>query len=197
MSYTVEELIGLLEEKSRQLQKTQTNIKKCPKSRLTPGYLSSRLECIEEFWQNFNKYHNTLVKCVPKSKQSDISYFVNDDYFTCEEIYIGMKADLKDLLSSCATDKTVHISSELSGENQPLVKLSSINLPTFAGNYEGWQTFNGLFPSLVHQNTSLSNVQKLHYLKTSVIGEAEGLLKHIQETESNYEQALLILRQRY
>ncbi|XP_072934991.1 uncharacterized protein [Epargyreus clarus] len=62
---------------------------------------------------------------------------------------------------------------ELSDIRTAQVRLPRIELPTYSGKYEEWPTFQDLFVSLVHNNTSLSDVQKLHYLKCSVAGEAE------------------------
>ncbi|XP_075990232.1 uncharacterized protein LOC142985872 [Anticarsia gemmatalis] len=105
--------------------------------------------------------------------------------------------DLKDLL----TAKTPDLSSTSNTsciEHSPMkVKLPSIKLPTFSGNYEEWPTFKDLFISLIHECTKLSDIEKFHYLKTSVTGEAASLLKHIQPTSANYIQAWESLTHRY
>lgn len=49
----------------------------------------------------------------------------------------------------------------------------------------------------MHNNTNLSDVQKLHYFKTSVTAEAKSLMKHIQVTSDNYTHAWKILKKRY
>lgn len=76
--------------------------------------------------------------------------------------------------------------------------LPKIQLPTNSGQYEEWLSFHDLFNTLVHKNTTLSNVQKLHYLTTSVVcsGEAASILKHIQLIDNNYEEAWNILKTR-
>lgn len=51
--------------------------------------------------------------------------------------------------------------------------------------------------SLVHNNPTLSKVQKLHYLKTSLTGEALSLVKHAQVTEVNYDGAFRTLKARF
>lgn len=67
----------------------------------------------------------------------------------------------------------------------------------FAGSYETWRSFHDLFVSLIHRNTSLSAIQKLHYLKSSVTGETERLLLHLNIDDSNYDKAWTILTDRY
>ncbi|KAJ8720021.1 hypothetical protein PYW07_012064 [Mythimna separata] len=72
--------------------------------------------------------------------------------------------------------------------------LPRIELPNFNGSYDDWPMFRDMFTSLVHSNTSLCNVEKLHYLNLSLVGEPKELLKHVN---GNYEQAWTSLAQRY
>ncbi|XP_045506863.1 uncharacterized protein LOC123703037 [Colias croceus] len=57
----VEQLLALLEDTALLLQKAQTNLKKCPKQRLTKGYVEARLQSIEEYWNTFKEAHNSLA----------------------------------------------------------------------------------------------------------------------------------------
>lgn len=54
-----------------------------------------------------------------------------------------------------------------------------------------------MFLSLIHNNKSLSAVQKLHYLKGSLYGEAEQLLNNLLTTDTNYEEGRKQLNRRY
>lgn len=195
----MEQLLSELEDIAISLQKAQTNLKKCPKQRLTRGYVESRLQNIEEYWKSFTAAHSKLIKVVPKEKKNDISYFVNDDYFLVEDLYLILKGDLRDLLISMSSMPSDYTKGDkdhgTSFEGQ--IKLPTIELPTFSGVYEEWPSFQDLFIALVHNNSSLSAVQKLHYLKNSLQGEAECLLKHIPITVNNYEQAWELLKERY
>lgn len=188
----MEQYLSILQDTASLLQKTQVNLKKCPKSRLTRGYVEARMSCIEEYWATFKKAHQDLIKCTTREQRGTTAYFVNEDYFIYEDLYLSLIGDLKDLLD---IRRQEHNNSSLC-DNQ-LGKLPRIQIPTFTGTYEQWPTFQDLFTSIVHNNSSLSNVQKLHYLKTSISGEAEAILKHVQVTENNYMQAWDILRKRY
>lgn len=197
---TTKELINVLEDTAALLQKTQVNIKKCPKTRLTKGYVEARIKCIDEYWTTFRESHQQLVKITTKEQKQTLNYFVNEDFYTYEDLYLGLLADLQDLLSTINASSLPTSSKNNSftnTTNDQLVRLPRIQLPRFSGNYEDWPTFQDLFISLVHENTAISDVQKLHYLKSSVTGEAEVLLKPIQITQSNYEQAWSVLKTRY
>nr|XP_034824741.1 uncharacterized protein LOC117982495 [Maniola hyperantus] len=187
------QLVNALEDTHNLLQKAQTNLKKCSKQRLTQGYIEARLQNIEGYWQSFKTTHQDLVKCTPKQKRNEIPYFLNEDFFVVEDLYTCIVGDLKDMLSS-PTQQSQPTASIINHES--MVKLPRIEIPKFNGSYEDWPTFRDLFRSLVH-NSSLSKVEKLHYLKTSVTDEPAELLKHVYVLESNYEQAWNILNHRY
>ncbi|XP_076285540.1 uncharacterized protein LOC143211601 [Lasioglossum baleicum] len=59
------------------------------------------------------------------------------------------------------------------------MKPPKVELPKFSGDYTEWEGFHDLFIALVEKNKSLSDVQKLYYLKTSLEGEAAFVLKNI------------------
>ncbi|XP_059062777.1 uncharacterized protein LOC131855518 [Achroia grisella] len=197
----VEQYMTVIEDTASLLQRAQINLKKCPKQRLTQGYIETRLKCIEEYWNTFKEANQNLCKSTPRDKRADIPYFVNEDYFIIEDLYLCLEADLKDMLRGMQTRSKEQQSTSYSNvnveERTSQVKLPRIEIPLFQGKYEAWATYHDLFTSLVHNNTSLSKVQKLHYLKTSTAGEAAYLLKHIQVTDNNYNQAWDILKNRY
>ncbi|KOB73672.1 Uncharacterized protein OBRU01_10665 [Operophtera brumata] len=97
---TTAELINVLEDTASLLLKTQTNLKKCPKARLTKGYVEMRVKTIEEYWVTFTKTHQDLVKITSKEKQALLPYFTNEDYNIYEDIYLCLLADLRDLLAT-------------------------------------------------------------------------------------------------
>ncbi|XP_045772946.1 uncharacterized protein LOC123872610 [Maniola jurtina] len=193
LSNEQQQLVNALEDTYNLLQKAQTNLKKCSKQRLTRGYIEARLQSIEGYWQSFKTTHQELVKCTPKCKRNEIPYFLNEDFFVVEDLYTCTVGDLRDMLSSPSQLSQPTASMK---HNESIVKLPRIEIPKFTGSYEDWPTFRDLFTSLVH-NSSLSKVEKLHYLKTSVVGEPAELLKHVYVLESNYEQAWNILNHRY
>ena len=79
----------------------------------------------------------------------------------------------------------------------PEVKLPKLNLPTFSGNLEEWLSFFDLFQASVHQNSILSACQKLQYLKSACKGDALKIIQSIPISDSNYEIALDLLKERY
>ncbi|XP_058448934.1 uncharacterized protein LOC131428891 [Malaya genurostris] len=77
------------------------------------------------------------------------------------------------------------------------IKLPTISLPEFDGNYEQWLTFHDTFLALIHNNADVPPVQKFHYLKAAVKGEAASLIESIAICSANYSLAWETLEGRY
>lgn len=75
-------------------------------------------------------------------------------------------------------------------------RLPTINIPSFNGQYNLWPSFKNSFNHLIANNRSLSNVQRLHYLKNSLAGDASLLIQHYDIAEANFQAAWdkLVLR---
>lgn len=200
---TVEQTLDILEHFSDNILKTKTNFKKTPKARLTKGYVEARLQCLEEYWNSYRNSYQQLLKSTKKEQRKNIKYFTEDLYSECEEIYLDVKTEMTDTLQLWNTEKvgdSIQNTSSCSSQKDSSgteVKLPRINLPTFTGMYEEWQSFEDTFTALISNNKTLSNVQKLHYLKSCLTGEARNTIKHIQVTEQNYNSAWETLKNRY
>lgn len=75
--------------------------------------------------------------------------------------------------------------------------LPPLPLPVFSGNRAEWSSFSELFKSMVHQDTSLSDVQKLHYLLGCLKGEPKETVSNLPITMENYNVVWSILEKRY
>ena len=86
-------------------------------------------------------------------------------------------------------------------QNTPAASSSSclpkLNLPTFTGNLLQWFTFWDSFEAAFHCNTTLGGVQKFSYLKAQLVGEASRAIAGFPLTNSNYEQAVKLLKKRF
>ena len=96
--------------------------------------------------------------------------------------------------SSSAAPATSSSAPRGSGTQMRLPKLA---LPTFTGSYSEWTSFADLFTAAVDSNTSLTDSEKLNYLKACVKGDAAKLISTITITDANYSLASKLLRDRY
>jgi hypothetical protein len=76
------------------------------------------------------------------------------------------------------------------------IKIPVISLPTFNGDSCSWLQYRVTFEALIVNNTTLSNVQKFHYLIASLSNEAKDLIANLQATNENFLVAWhLVIRQ--
>lgn len=59
---------------------------------------------------------------------------------------------------------------------QSNIKLPTIELPKFNGNFDKWLEFKDTFESLIHSNARLDAIQKYHYLRASLEGSATQVI---------------------
>ncbi|XP_058456735.1 uncharacterized protein LOC131434107 [Malaya genurostris] len=117
-----------------------------------------------------------------------------------EEQYFRLKAGLLSKspqtvpvpVAKSSTANACPISSNLTN-----VKLPTITLPEFDGDFNNWLTFHDTFVSMIHSSTEISCVQKFHYLRASLKGEASSLIQSIIITAANYAIAWETLVKRY
>ncbi|KAJ8722082.1 hypothetical protein PYW08_004484 [Mythimna loreyi] len=77
------------------------------------------------------------------------------------------------------------------------VRLPKIDLPHFDGNYQCWLEFRDTFGSLIHDNSSISDINKFHYLRASLEGNAALIIKNIDFKADHYKIAWDLLCERF
>ena len=81
--------------------------------------------------------------------------------------------------------------------SKPSVTLPKLDLPVFDGSSSTWSEFWDTFKATIHDQQSISDVEKFHYLKSKLSGEALNVLSGIAVTALNYTVALATLEERY
>jgi len=77
------------------------------------------------------------------------------------------------------------------------IKLPEASLPTFDGKYENWLSFKNAFQNMIGSQTDLSDIDKLHYLKSALVGEATSKIRIFAVDGVNYAKAWDILERSY
>ena len=81
--------------------------------------------------------------------------------------------------------------------NHTNIKLPTIELPCFDGNYENWHALEDYFLAFVAKNDSLSDVEKLCYLCSELEDPVWDLIKPLDTTSENYKIALNLVKKRF
>ena len=76
-------------------------------------------------------------------------------------------------------------------------KLPKLELKKFYGYPVEWAPFWDSFNSAVHQNSSISDVNKFNYLKSLIHGQAANTISGFSLTGENYKEAVRLLKERY
>ncbi|XP_071581393.1 uncharacterized protein [Temnothorax nylanderi] len=77
------------------------------------------------------------------------------------------------------------------------IKLPKILLPVFSGSYEDWYSYQDTFEKLIHQNGDLTEIEKFHYLRSSLKDKAAEIIKSIDTTTDNYCDAWAAVKERF
>ncbi|XP_047517388.1 uncharacterized protein LOC125057652 [Pieris napi] len=77
------------------------------------------------------------------------------------------------------------------------VKLPTIQIPKFNGLFNEWIGFRDTFMSLIHTNNDLDDINKFHYLKSSLEGSAALVVSSVELSGKNYSVAWTLLCDRF
>jgi len=178
------------------------NLKKLGKDKITPLTINSRLELLETHWKSFQSSHSSLISAQTEELRSH-AYFTEDFYEQCETAYFANKDELllmRQILAPSredASESSLNVSASANGRPSVTRALPKISLPKFAGEYSAWPAFRDLFSSMIVSNSDISAVEKLHYLKNHVTGEAARRISNLAVTADNFARAWDVLVHRY
>ncbi|XP_048003351.1 uncharacterized protein LOC125239742 isoform X1 [Leguminivora glycinivorella] len=80
---------------------------------------------------------------------------------------------------------------------QDFVRLPKIDLPHFDGNYQHWLGFRDTYISLIHNNPSINDISKFHYLRASLKGSAALVIQSLDFSSDNYHKAWQLVSERF
>jgi transposase InsO family protein len=153
--------------------------------------VKNRLKDIIPCLQEFRDLHSQILEI-------DESQITDDELTQFEDEFYAVTSDAEALAPSnvSATAETLNSPSQIRPDAPP-VKLPDISIPKFNGLFTEWIGFRDSFSSLIHENASLSAIQKFHYLKGSLIGDASQTIAHLAPSMNNYSSAWQLIQQRY
>lgn len=154
-----------------------------------------RIQCLDTLWREYEEVQN------------EIEVLEDEEPEFCEErsafqtMYFELKASLQAKLPPPPPPLNPP-------NNQPMqsqgfvppvshVRLPEIKLKEFSGNVDDWVSFHDLYLSLIHSNQQLTAVQKMHYLKATLSGEAARIISSLEVSANNYLVAWNLLKERF
>jgi len=161
-----------------------------------------RREKIEESWAEYEQVQAAI------EMEEGISIDVQNKYrMEFEDLYFKTIAAAEKIMigagSTVSQDESRNKNSDTDIPNACMnkvlstVKLTSLSVPEFTGNYQEWASFYNIFSALIDNNTSLTAIEKFFYLRESLSGEALSSIKCLETTSNNYTVAWQSLIARY
>ncbi|XP_011868131.1 PREDICTED: uncharacterized protein LOC105562154, partial [Vollenhovia emeryi] len=170
-------------------------------------FINTRLELLDQNWHKFQEEHEALCRSSNDSL-FDHEYLKNRMFERCQEFYIHARAkmlarrdEVEGSLPSVTSLPSARSASFDTGPSnnvsRRLGSLPKIKLPRFSGDLLEWRSFQDLFSSLILINSDLTDVEKMHYLKTSLSGEALKFVVNLPISGANFAIAWDTLVSRY
>ncbi|XP_050581758.1 uncharacterized protein LOC126918160 [Bombus affinis] len=143
------------------------------------AYLQSHRALLEDGWKRFQSFQNELDDI----EEDDIAqeHEASKQYMSLNiRIMVLMEGNRS---STPSTSKGIDFPEAI--------------MPAFDGKFEHWNAFYNTFNSTIDKNECLTPLQKFHYLRASLTGEAANCVNSLVFREENYSKALSLLKQRY
>jgi hypothetical protein len=175
----------------------------------------NRVKTIEVKIEKFFKFMEKLKTSIPTSNRTTVvkqQIEINSKWKDIEDIddeiwankeesadmtaYIALHTLVENQFDDISREITDKMEEFEHGQHQQNLKLSPVTIPKFGGNIKEWGPFHDAFQNIVNKS-KISIVEKFHYLKNHLQGDALKIIAHLSLTEDNYEQAYNLIRERY
>ncbi|XP_055543216.1 uncharacterized protein LOC129728785 [Wyeomyia smithii] len=156
------------------------------------GQVQLRLENLDTVWMGLEDVQTQLEDLEDTNEGMVLNLQFRSHY---ETRFFQIKAALQSHVSKANPSTGAFPQSAYSGLSA--IKLPVISLPEFDGDYNQWLAFHDTFVALIHDNTEVPEIQKFHYLRAAVKGEAAQLIESIGISAANYCIAWQTLVSRY
>ena len=114
-----------------------------------------------------------------------------------DTIHFGILKMKKFLAKSQPTVSPFHYINPEHTKQNIHVNLPKLQIQPFNGNPLEWLTFWDSFRNAVHENDSLSDIDKMNYLKGMLANEAARAIAGLPITSQNYRKAIELLKERF
>ncbi|XP_065084850.1 uncharacterized protein LOC135707056 [Ochlerotatus camptorhynchus] len=164
----------------------------------TASQVNVRLERIDLLWEQISETSWEIESHEDYEEQEG----VEKEQLEFENRYYGAKSFLMEKVKefqdeAALNQSTRSVDATSTHGTMDRVRLPQIKLQTFDGDIDDWLSFRDLYTSLIHEKAELPDVEKFHYLKGCLAGEAKALVDPLKITSENYKIAWESLLKRF
>ncbi|XP_071581890.1 uncharacterized protein [Temnothorax nylanderi] len=200
----VSHVINRLEQQlstSKVLIEAYDNFIKADPVNITNQRISSCLSSLKLSWDQFNIINDAIMIAITKTEPNERdsiynhAYFKTHSFITTRERYFETIEKLNSHFNSYQEPSTTSTLTQSVFQPSSIptsvqhTRLPEISIPKFSGLPNEWLSFKDFFLSIVGNNSRISAVEKLQYLKASLTGSAALLLKNTSVTADNFQKA--------
>lgn len=129
--------------------------------------LKGRLKTAEGIFNEFNGIQTDLEVHDDKIDEH-LEY--RDNF---ESLYWDVVSGMQIWIQQSDDERSIHSATNSKTiRARPCMKLPPIAIPNFEGDYTTWVKYHDTFVAMIHNNEDLVDIQKFHYLISSLKGEA-------------------------
>ncbi|XP_066585554.1 uncharacterized protein [Prorops nasuta] len=196
------ERVKLLIQKRITLKSQITNLTNIlDKGQIDNASIKLRIGRLTSLYHTFKESFDELMVLDPQGIHQSEFDFIQERFYALAARIENLLADNRDSNASCSGSHShIHTSGSSasnSASQAQLVKLPQISLPVFNGRYEEWLTFKNAFRSIIDARTDISELDKLHYLKSALVDEAAKKIAIFSVSSANYKKAWVLLERSY
>lgn len=162
---------------------------------------------LKPYFDNYNSTWESIMELVSDKGGSSVFPDKNDKtnqiaieryYYEASAIYEHHMNPTPQLQASTSSAPPSGAQSlNLNDSRTVRARLPQINLPQFSGNPAEWPLFRDTYISLIHEETTLSDMEKFLFLVSCLNGAPRSLISNISLNENNYSQAWKLLLEHY
>ncbi|CAL1682497.1 unnamed protein product [Lasius platythorax] len=171
-------------------------------AKFTIPAIKNRITLMQSYFTDVQNMDAELYHLCDESRRASHAYYTEDQFSACatsyEEALDTLHEKKAELEPTPRSQSTTSADPQLNRSGiQAVSHLPKLELPTFDGTFENWETFRDRFSSMIVDDQALSNVDRLHFLCSVLSGEANQAISHLPVTDANFSVAWDILKSRY
>lgn len=182
------------------ISRSLVNFKKSTsQTNLTVPAVKNRISLMQAYFADVQNMDAELFHLSTAEYRSSHTYYKENKFIACainyEEALDSLHEMIADLEPSGRSTSQAEMSTAGAGI-RAVSHLLKLELPTFDGTFENWESFRDRFTSMIIDDLALSNVERLHFLSFVLSGEANKAIGYLPITDANFSVAwdTLVLR---
>lgn len=157
----------------------------------------ARYESLEAFVAKFEREQEIVLSTLIEMEEEHRFEAEDTDIVDIMETLCGDIRVVAAGLRSTSTNTTMSVCAQDTRSAAQSIALPKIEIPRFDSDVTLWCSFHDTYQSLIHENTSITDIERFHYLLSSLSGPALAVAKMVPLTTTNYPIVWNALKERY